>query len=69
MASDAVPSPQQRHRPRDINALARVKGYTVVTLETMAASNERTRIPNVCAKYGIPCIDLIGLMDAEGWTF
>jgi DNA-binding cell septation regulator SpoVG len=50
-------------------ALARVNGYTVVTLETMAAPNERTRIPNVCKKYGIPCIDLIGLMDAEGWTF
>jgi hypothetical protein len=50
-------------------ALARVKGYTVVTLETMAATNERTRIPNVCAYYGIPCIDLIGLMDLEGWTF
>lgn len=50
-------------------ALARVRGYTVVTLETMAAPNERTRIPNVCAKYAIPCIDLIGLMDTEGWTF
>jgi len=50
-------------------ALARVQGHTVVTLETMAAPNERTRIPNVCAKYGMQCIDLIGLMDLEGWTF
>jgi hypothetical protein len=50
-------------------ALAKVGGYTVVTLENKSGRGERPRIPNVCDRYGINCVDLIGLMGLEGWTF
>lgn len=54
-------------------ALAKVRGSTVVSQETSAAekrSAKRTHyIPDVCRDLGIPCINLLGLMRREGWTF
>jgi len=50
-------------------ALARVRGYTIVTLERMAGPGERPRIPNVCDYYSIPYVNIIGLMRQEGWRF
>ena len=54
-------------------ALAKVKGGTVVSQETSAAekkSAKRTHyIPDVCRDLGIPCINLLGLMRREHWTF
>jgi hypothetical protein len=54
-------------------ALAKVTGGTVVTQETSAAekkSAKRTHyIPDVCRDLGIPCINLLGLMRREKWTF
>jgi len=54
-------------------ALAKVKGGTVVSQETSAAekrSAKRTHyIPDVCRDLGIPCINLLGLMRREKWTF
>jgi hypothetical protein len=54
-------------------AIAKVKGGTVVSQETSAAekkSAKRTHyIPDVCRDLGIPCINLLGLMRREHWTF
>jgi predicted nucleic acid-binding protein len=54
-------------------ALAKVKGGTVVSQETSAAekrSAKRTHyIPDVCRNLGVPCINLLGLMRREKWTF
>ena len=54
-------------------ALAKVKGGTVVSQETSAAekrSAKRTHyIPDVCRDLGIPCINLLGLIRREKWTF
>jgi hypothetical protein len=56
-----------------IVALAKVKDGIVVSQETSAAekkSAKRTHyIPDVCRDLGIPCINLLGLMRREGWTF
>jgi len=54
-------------------ALAKVKGGTVVSQETSAVekkSAKRTHyLPDVCRDFGIPCINLLGLMRREHWTF
>ncbi|MDW8347927.1 MAG: DUF4411 family protein, partial [Bacteroidia bacterium] len=54
-------------------ALAKLNGWTVVSQETSA--NEKRKppksyyIPDVCRDLGVPCINLLGLMRKEGWTF
>jgi len=39
----------------------------VVTLERMKAN--AAKIPNICAHFGIVCMDLEQFMKAEGWSF
>ena len=41
---------------------------TVVTQES-GGSADRPRIPYVCQSEGVPCIDLLAMIDAEDWTF
>jgi hypothetical protein len=48
--------------------LAKVRGLTVITGENLG-SESRPKIPYVCAKLGIPCTNMVGLMRAQGWTF
>jgi hypothetical protein len=54
-------------------ALAKLQGWTVVSQETSA--NEKRKppksyyIPDVCRDLGLSCINLLGLMRREGWTF
>lgn len=50
-------------------AVARARGCTVVTGERNRGTPERPRIPLVCAHFGLPCVDLLGLIRAEGWRF
>jgi hypothetical protein len=50
-------------------ALAKVTASTVVTNEVALGSLERPRIPDVCDALGIRCINVLGLIRAEGWTF
>jgi hypothetical protein len=54
-------------------ALARMRGAIVVTAETSAAEKNKPKrthfIPDVCRELGISCINLLGLMRREGWTF
>ncbi len=68
-------NPKSLHQSADayVVALAKVKGGVVVSQETSAAekkSAKRTHyIPDVCRDLGIPCINLLGLMRREHWTF
>lgn len=67
--------PYARHDEADryLIALAKLKGWTVVTHETPARSKKhaiRTHfIPDVCQGLGVPCIDLLELMRREKWSF
>jgi hypothetical protein len=48
-------------------ACARVRQGTVVTEEQF--KENAAKIPNVCAHFQIPCINLEGFMQALGWNF
>lgn len=50
-------------------ALAMVESCTVVTGERASGSLDRPNIPDVCAKLKVPCVSLLQLIRAEGWTF
>jgi len=50
-------------------ALAMVHNGTVVTEETASGKLDRPRIPDVCAAVGVPCLNLMGYIEAQGWTF
>lgn len=54
-------------------ALAKLKGWTVVSQETSVQEKHRPRrsyfIPDVCRDLGVPCINLLGMMRREKWTF
>jgi hypothetical protein len=42
-------------------------GGTVVTLERLKPN--AAKIPNICEHFNIPCLDLEGFMEKEGWVF
>jgi hypothetical protein len=48
-------------------ACAKIKGGTVVTEEQLKPN--AAKIPNVCAHFKVPCIDLEKFMQQQGWTF
>ena len=48
-------------------ACAKIKGGTVVTEEQLKSN--AAKIPNVCAHFNIPCIDLEQFMQQQGWAF
>lgn len=48
-------------------ACAKIKGGTVVTEEQLKP--KAAKIPNVCAHFNVPCIDLEGFMQQQGWNF
>ncbi len=57
-------------------ACARINQGTVVTEEgwqrggkSLALKPNAAKIPNVCAHFKIPCIDLEEFMHKQGWTF
>jgi Domain of unknown function (DUF4411) len=47
--------------------LAIARELTVVTFETPSGGLKRPRIPDVCKELHVPCVDMIGLLDAEDW--
>jgi len=49
-------------------ALAGDPVLTVITQE-QGGSLDKPRIPFVCGEEGVPCIDLLALIEAEDWTF
>ena len=48
-------------------ACAKIKNGTVVTEERFRPN--AAKIPNVCRYFSVPCIDLEGFMQAQGWSF
>lgn len=48
-------------------ACAKIKGGTVVTEEQLKPN--AAKIPNVCAHFNVPCIDLERFMQQQGWAF
>jgi uncharacterized protein DUF4411 len=50
-------------------ALAMVHGGTVVTEETLSRNLTKPRIPDVCDAMGIPRLNLLGFVQAQGWVF
>lgn len=50
-----------------IIACAKIKGGTVVTEEQLKPN--AAKIPNVCAHFNVPCIDLEDFMQQQGWAF
>lgn len=51
-------------------AYAKARGGTVVTLETPDRGTfQKAKIPNLCAVYGVPCMDLRTLLRTLGVTF
>jgi len=67
--------PYARHDEADryVIALAKLKGWAVVTHETPAHAKKhavRTHfVPDVCSALKVPCIDLLELMRREKWVF
>jgi len=52
-----------------IIALAKEQSMTVVTGEKLSGNLDKPKIPDVCADYGIRCIDIMQLIKDEGWIF
>ena len=50
-----------------IVARAAAIGGTVVTAERF--KDNAVKVPNICKHFGVPCLDLEGFMEAEGWEF
>jgi hypothetical protein len=49
-------------------ALARHNGCAVVT-EEKPRSVANPKIPDVCAAFSVPCINMIQLIREQGWTY
>lgn len=47
-------------------ATAMKYGYTVITEEN---KTKQKKIPFVCKNLNVPCVDIIGLCENEGWSF
>lgn len=50
-------------------ALAMVTGSTVVTEERKTGNLNKPHIPDICEALGVPCVNLVGFVQLEGWTF
>jgi hypothetical protein len=48
-------------------ALAKMKGFTVVTGEKASGNLQKPRIPDVCGALNIKCINLLALFREQGW--
>jgi len=49
--------------------LARARSSIVVTQETRTNNLEKPRIPDVCGAMGVRCVDLVGFIRDQGWSF
>jgi Domain of unknown function (DUF4411) len=50
-------------------ALARARGGVVVTEETLSRNLTKPKIPDVCDAMGVPRLNLLGFVQAQGWVF
>jgi len=49
--------------------IARAKVFNCQVVTTELHKENAAQIPNVCEYFSIPCIDLEGFMQQEGWIF
>ena len=49
--------------------LARAHSGIVVTEKTPTSNLERPQIPDACSALGVRCVNLIGFIRDQGWTF
>lgn len=67
--------PKALHQSADayVIALAKVERGVVVSQETPVNEKHKPKrsyyIPDVCRSRGVACVDLLGMMRREGWTF
>lgn len=46
-----------------------VRKGVVVTEELRSGNLTKPKIPDVCDALGVPCLNLVGFVRAQGWTF
>ncbi|MGW7534079.1 DUF4411 family protein [Amycolatopsis sp. NPDC054798] len=49
--------------------LALARTGVVVTDETFSGNLAKPRIPDVCKAVSVPCVNLVGFVQAQGWKF
>jgi hypothetical protein len=49
--------------------LALARAGIVVTDETFRGNLNKPRIPDVCKAIRVPCVNLVGFVQAQGWRF
>lgn len=49
--------------------LARARRAVVVTEESMSGNVARPRIPDVCDALDVPCVNLVGFIQRQGWSY
>lgn len=49
--------------------LAKARGCTVVTEETLSGSLTKPRIPDVCDALSVPWVNLVTFVGAQGWSW
>jgi Domain of unknown function (DUF4411) len=49
--------------------LAVAEGASVVTQETWAGGLSKPKIPNACKEVGVPWMNMLSFIQAEGWKF
>ena len=49
--------------------LARVQGATVVSEETPSGNLDKPRIPDVCEALSVDCLNMIGFLRQQDWSF
>jgi predicted nucleic acid-binding protein len=48
-------------------ALAKIRGATVISEETMTDSQKRPKIPGICKDNNLKCVNLLAFMRAQKW--
>ncbi|MGI9003520.1 MAG: DUF4411 family protein [Pseudonocardia sp.] len=49
--------------------LALARSGIVVTEEGATGRTEKPKIPDVCSALSVPCVNLIGFITRQGWSF
>lgn len=52
-----------------IIALAKSKGWTVITSEIPDPQRKKPKIPDVCQEYSVKCISLVEFFREQGWRY